>query len=60
MVTQACGVTVSHTGMCPGPAIVNLVHPTPQGVALVAAMSFGMLLHPALSKAVNAPEEKAA
>lgn len=49
------------TGMCPGPALVNLVHPTAQGVALVAAMSVGMLLHPVVSQLVNnASETKAA
>ena len=39
--------------MCPGPALVSLVQPTKQGVALVASMSVGMLLQPVVSQLVT-------
>lgn len=40
-------------GMCPGPALVNLMQPSTQGVAVVAAMVVGMLLTPVLSSAIS-------
>ena len=60
-ITGCMHITGFCTGMCPGPALVNLVRPTPQVVALVGAMSVGMVLHPVVSKIVNkGPETKVA
>ncbi len=46
-------VSANTSGMCPGPALVNLVQPSAQGVTVVAAMLVGMLWTPVLAQVVG-------